>query len=101
MSDVHSTGALRQQPEAVDHDRALLLEISALLWDMHPECCGNPCVGAQYMGQNEMICCGQPQYDLLTDAQIVSSLRSLLPEPQETASGSHQEARSNEQGEST
>lgn len=23
MSDVHSTGALRQQPEAVDHDRAL------------------------------------------------------------------------------
>ena len=26
MSDVHSTGALRQQPEAVDHDR----DISAL-----------------------------------------------------------------------
>jgi len=24
------------------------------------ECCGNPVVGAQYMGQNEMICCGDP-----------------------------------------
>ena len=34
MSDVHSTGALRQQPEAVDHERALL-ELAALAAGLH------------------------------------------------------------------
>lgn len=26
-------------------------------------CCGQPCVGAEYMGQQEMICCGNPEVD--------------------------------------
>lgn len=25
------------------------------------ECCGRPVVGAEYMGQQEMICCGRPE----------------------------------------
>lgn len=26
-------------------------------------CCGQPCVGAEYMGQQEMVCCGNPDMD--------------------------------------
>lgn len=26
-----------------------------------PVCCGSPVVGAQYMGQTEMVCCGNPE----------------------------------------
>lgn len=26
-------------------------------------CCGQPCVGAEYMGQQEMVCCGNPDVD--------------------------------------
>jgi hypothetical protein len=26
-------------------------------------CCGRPCVGAEYMGQQEMVCCGNPEVD--------------------------------------
>lgn len=26
-------------------------------------CCGRPCVGAEYMGQQEMVCCGNPDMD--------------------------------------
>lgn len=26
-------------------------------------CCGRPCVGAEYMGQQEMVCCGNPDTD--------------------------------------
>lgn len=59
---------------------ALLDQVRALLWDEHPECCGSPVVGAEYMGQQEMVCCGCPEPALLTDAQIVASLRALLPE---------------------
>lgn len=52
-----------------------------LLWNEHSECCGKPVVGAEYMGSQEMICCGCPEFSLLTDAQIVASLRALFPAP--------------------
>jgi len=55
-------------------------QIRALLWDEHPECCGSPVVGAEYMGQQEMLCCGCPEPALLNDAQIVASLRAMFPE---------------------
>lgn len=51
-----------------------------LLWDAHPECCGEPSIGATYMGQNEKVCCGCPNSDTLNDAQIVMSLRAKFPE---------------------
>ena len=50
-----------------------------LLWDEHPECCGCPVVGAIYMGEQEMVCCGQPEPALLNDRQIVASLRVKFP----------------------
>lgn len=49
--------------------------VRMLLWDDFPECCGRPCVGAEYMGQQEMICCGEPERQPLSDAQIVAALR--------------------------
>jgi hypothetical protein len=51
-----------------------------LLWSDHPECCGSPVVGAEYMGQQEMVCCGCPEPMPLNDAQIVASLRAKFPE---------------------
>lgn len=53
--------------------------VRMLLWDDFPECCGCPEVGAQYMGQNEMVCCGCPEPALLGDKQIVASLRERFP----------------------
>ena len=52
-----------------------------LLWNTHPECCGCPVVGAEYMGSTEWVCCGQPSRDTLNDAQIVASLRERFPDP--------------------
>jgi hypothetical protein len=52
-----------------------------LLWNDYPECCGNPEVGAEYMGQREMICCGCPEPALLNDKQIVAALRAQFPAP--------------------
>jgi hypothetical protein len=50
--------------------------VRMLLWDDFPgECCGQPVVGAEYMGQQEMLCCGNPEAARLTDAQIVAALR--------------------------
>ena len=51
-----------------------------LLWNDQPECCGSPVVGAEYMGAQEMVCCGNPEPALLNDAQIVASLRARFPE---------------------
>lgn len=51
-----------------------------LLWNDHLECCGSPVVGAEYMGQQEQVCCGCPEPALLNDAQIVASLRARFPE---------------------
>ena len=53
--------------------------VRALLWDEHLECCGRPVVGAEYMGQQEMLCCGQAEPALLSDAQIVARLRAMFP----------------------
>ncbi len=50
-----------------------------LLWDVHPTCCGSPVVGAEYMGSQEMVCCGNPDQDTLNDAQIVLTLRAKFP----------------------
>jgi len=58
-------------------------EVRHLLWGEHPECCGCPVVGAQYMGASEMVCCGNPEPALLNDAQIVASLRAMFPAPTE------------------
>lgn len=66
-----------------DHIDAQAIEIEFvrhLLWDAHPECCGQPVAGAEYMGSTEWVCCGAPQYDALNDAQIVASLRERFPE---------------------
>lgn len=60
----------------------LLRKVRSLLWDEHPECCGRPVIGAQYGGQQEQLCCGVPEMALLNDAQIVASLRALLPLPE-------------------
>jgi hypothetical protein len=54
--------------------------VRMLLWDTFPECCGNPVVGAEYMGSQEMVCCGNPEPAELNDAQIVASLRQRFPE---------------------
>jgi hypothetical protein len=54
-------------------------QVRALLWEEHPECCGQPVVGAEYMGSVEFICCGNPEPALLNDAQIVASLRAMFP----------------------
>ncbi len=59
--------------------QAALEQVRALLWDEHPECCGNPVVGAEYMSDRKMVCCGCPEPSLLTDAQIVATLRSMFP----------------------
>lgn len=49
-----------------------------LLWNEHPECCGCPVVGAEYMGQQEQVCCGNPEFNTLNDRQIVATLRSTF-----------------------
>jgi hypothetical protein len=62
----------------------LVPQVRRLLWGKHPECCGSPVedTGAEYMGRVEIVfsCCGSPDYVRLNDAQIVASLRALLPE---------------------
>ena len=72
---------------AVDASAAesdLAPKVHRLLWGEHPECCGSPVedTGAEYMGRVERVlsCCGSPDYVRLNDAQIVASLRALLPE---------------------
>ena len=54
--------------------------IRDLLWNEHPECCGQPVVGAEYMGQSEELCCGCPEPAMLNDARIVATLRAKFPE---------------------
>lgn len=54
--------------------------VRRLLWDMFPECCGRPVVGAQFMDSQEIVCCGCPEPVLLSDAQIVASLRERFAE---------------------
>lgn len=72
--------------------------IHELLWGEYPECCGNPVVGAEYMGQEEMVCCGCPEPSQLSDAQIVAALRERFPEaaaPEAPAQPTQVEAPSN------
>lgn len=64
----------------LDAVRGIEDEVRHLLWGTHPECCGRPCVGAEYMGQCEMVCCGEFDSDTLSDAQIVVSLRARFPQ---------------------
>jgi hypothetical protein len=68
--------ALRVQPAASGVEAQW---VESLLWDEHPECCGSPVVGAEYMGQQEVVCCGCPEGALLNDAQIVATLRAKFP----------------------
>lgn len=75
---VHSVERLGERPAAANE--TLLTRVRSLLWGEHPECCGCPVAGAEYMGQTEMVCCGQPEQAFLNDAQIVASLRELVPE---------------------
>ena len=72
--------AIRALLADLDAMRAIEDEVRHLLWGTHPECCGRPCVGAQYMGQSEMVCCGEFDSDTLSDAQIVVSLRARFPQ---------------------
>lgn len=54
--------------------------MQSLLWDEHLECCGSPQVGAEYMGQQELVCCGCPEPALLNAEQIVATLRAHYPD---------------------
>lgn len=56
-------------------------DLRNLLWAEHPECCGRPVVGAEYMGSVEHICCGCPEGALLNDKQVIATLRSQFPDP--------------------
>lgn len=144
MSDVHSTGALRQQPEAVDQDRELL-ELAALAAGIEGEWMSfwgssgiapddpntrmwNPLLdGGDCARMESKIRLGVHWYDghvfvrssdwkhIATEhfadhdgdshsARLRASVRAAAAigsELRKTASGSHQEARSDEQGEST
>lgn len=146
MSDVHSTGALRQQPEAVDHDRELL-ELAALATGIvgryfkgdNPIHTGiyraeyrhywNPRISnsealqlavnlgfsihnngmrvAVSQGNNPRLGYLSGWIDLGLDDEaavrlaIVRAAAQIGSELRKTASCSHQEARSDEQGEST
>ena len=68
---------LAAEVEALRPDAAFVRD---LLWNEQPECCGNYVVGAQYMGDTEIICCGCPEPTMLNDAQIVASLRGRFVE---------------------
>lgn len=57
-------------------------EVNSLLWKPQPQCCGNSVVGAEYMGSVEMVCCGEPELDSLSDAEIVKRLREMFPNPE-------------------
>lgn len=137
MSDVHSTGALRQQPEAVDHDRAAAtraapVDIVAQLRALRGPWIGdgiNPAINAHEVA-NEIealrVCldwldqAARQPGGILLHAEMNTGRLGLGLGPNcgnrhlreairyvrcnelpQTASGSHQEARSNEQGEST
>lgn len=75
----------------LDAVRAIEDEVRHLLWGAHPECCGRPCVGAEYMGQSEMVCCGEFDSDTLSDAQIVVSLRARFPQEIDALKGASHE----------
>ena len=68
--------ALEAELAACKRDAEL---VRSLLWDAHPECCGCPVVGTEYMGAREMVCCGEPSMDTLNDKQIVNTLRAEFP----------------------
>jgi hypothetical protein len=74
LDEAHEELAAHKQGDALQE------AVRALLWDEHMECCGRPEVGAQYGGMQEQVCCGCPEPALLTDSQIVASLRAMLPE---------------------
>lgn len=62
-----------------DGMREQVARVSMYLWDDFPECCGNPVV-AEYMGEQEMVCCGCAEPVLLSDEQIVKHLRDEFPD---------------------
>lgn len=69
--------------------------IRDLLWNDHRECCGCPDFGAEYMGQRETVCCGNPEPAMLNDKQIVATLRAKFPE---AGTGSDESAKGNGNG---
>lgn len=71
---------MRERVAELERDAEIVAQVRTLLWDDCLECCGRPVVGGEYMGQQEQVCCGQPEYVMLNDAQIVASLRALLPD---------------------
>lgn len=81
-----STGWFGSCPHTAREDEPMSEEqsdsdfVRGLLWGEHPECCGVPVVGAEYMGQQEQVCCGCPEPALLNDAQIVATLRARFPD---------------------
>lgn len=42
-------------------------------------CCGNRVVGAEYMGSQEMICCGEP-LEMKSAADVADAIRARFPE---------------------
>jgi len=78
--NVRSSEVIRSAWDALALLKADADIVRNLLWDEHPECCGCPVVGATYMGDQEMVCCGQPEPALLNDKQIVATLRAKFPE---------------------
>ncbi|MEX5744695.1 hypothetical protein [Massilia sp. X63] len=37
-------------------------------------CCGQPCVGAEYMGQVEMVCCGNGEPEFRSDKDVIDAM---------------------------
>jgi hypothetical protein len=54
--------------------------LQSLLWEEHLECCGSPDVQDHGPFGAREVCCGRPEPAMLTDAQIVASLRAHFPD---------------------
>jgi len=73
-------GELESALQSTEESLATTLEEArSLLWHAQPRCCGNSVIGAEYMGSVELVCCGEPELDELSDAEIIKRLREMFP----------------------
>lgn len=100
------TGALRQQPEAVDHEWRDIASAprDAEIWVYGLAEVWKQSMPFQWQGQagwveEDASWWTTSHNDAGEPLKVIPSHWMPLPEPPQTASGSHQEARSNEQGE--
>ena len=69
--------ALSQSSSFVDAETL----IRDLLWNEHPECCGQPADGCD---RGDLVCCGMFEPAMLNDKQIVATLRARFPDGEAT-----------------